>query len=209
MGLRRRFPPLLARSKAVGSGARRPRRPALEGLEDRLVLANPLSAIPALHSNPSAAAKLYLDFDGHFESVWGGWYDPVLGTHWGGWENVRTPVFDFDGDRTTFSDDELAAIREIWARVAEDYSPFNVDVTTVNPGNFADRVGLRIAIGGSWRDWFGSPTWGETMGSSYTDPFHVNTGYVFSDELPGNPRLIADAAAHEAGHAYGLGHQST
>jgi hypothetical protein len=209
MSLRRYFPSFLSRSKRVTSGVRRLFRPALEALEDRLVLNHPLSAIPALHSDPAAAAKLYLDFDGHFESTWGGWYDPVLGTHWGGWENVTTPAYDTDGDPTTFSDGELAAIREIWARVAEDYAPFNLDVTTVDPGNFADRVGMRIAIGGSSMDWYGSPTFGVTIFGSYTDPTQVNTGYVFSDNVSGDPRLVADGVSHEAGHAYGLAHQST
>src|SRR5262245_9151592 len=75
--LRRYLPSFLSRSERTSPQARRPRRPALEGLEDRLALNNPLSAIPALHSNPAAPAKLYLDFDGHFERTWGGWFDPV------------------------------------------------------------------------------------------------------------------------------------
>src|SRR5262249_50027290 len=86
------------------------------------VAGSPLSSLPQLHSNPSATVKLFLDFDGHFESTWGGF------------TNVSTPVFDLDGDSTSFGSGELAAIQEIWARVSEDYSPFNVDVTTVDPG---------------------------------------------------------------------------
>ena len=209
MSLHHYLTSLLSPSKGIFSQAHRPRRLALEGLEERLVLNNPLSAIPALHSNPAASAKLYLDFDGHNEDRWGGWIDPVFGIRWGGWENLSTPVFDTDGDRTTFSDGELDAIREIWARVAEDFAPFNVDVTTVNPGNFNDRVGLRVAIGGSGQDWYGDPISGVAIGSSYSDPDHQNTVYVFPDDISGNSTWIADAASHEAGHSYGLGHQST
>jgi hypothetical protein len=209
VSLHRYLPSFLSRSHRICPQARRPRRLALDGLEDRLALNHPLSAMPALHSNPAAPAKLYLDFDGHSEDQWGGWFDPVFGTRWGEWENASTPVFDTDGDRTTFSDGELDAIRDIWARVAEDFAPFHVDVTTVNPRNFADRVGLRVAIGGSGRDWYGSPISGVAIGSSYTDPNHQNTVYVFPDDLSRDTTLIANAAAHEAGHSYGLGHQST
>ena len=42
-------------------------------------------------------------------------------------------VFSLDSDLTTFSSTELATINTIWAQVAEDYAPFNIDVTTVMP----------------------------------------------------------------------------
>src|SRR5437667_9120129 len=63
----------------------------------------PPPTVPALSSNPGAAVKLYLDFDGntaHYDS-----------------RTVNTPVFDMDGDRTTFSEGELKAIRDIHTRV--------------------------------------------------------------------------------------------
>ena len=80
---------------------------------------------PALHSNPSASDALYLDFDGHFEPVWGSY------------SNLTTPSYDVDGDTSTFTDGELANIGTIWAAVAEDYAPFNLDVTTVRPAVLA------------------------------------------------------------------------
>lgn len=155
---------------------------------------NPLSSVPVLHSRPSAAAKFFLDFDGHFEPVWGAY------------SNVTTPVFDRDGDATTFSNSELATIQEIWARVAEDFAPFNVDVTTVDPGNFSNGVGLRASIGGNG-SWYGS-----AGGVAYINAFTnsvVNTVYVFSANLGnGNAKYVAEATSHEYGHALGLLHQS-
>ena len=44
--------------------------------------------------------------------------------------------YDLDGDYTTFSDEEQTRIQRIWARVAEDYAPFDVDVTTEQPATF-------------------------------------------------------------------------
>src|SRR5437867_4110981 len=104
----------------------------LEVLEPRMVLAlHPLSDLPLLSSNPSAAAKIFLDFDGHTESSWLNFnHTMVNGVSTPG---IITPAFDQDGDRTTFSDSEETSIREIWSRVAEDYAPFNVDVTTIDP----------------------------------------------------------------------------
>ena len=44
-------------------------RPSLESLEGRLLMAG--LDVPQLSSRPGAAATIYLDFDGHFESSWG------------------------------------------------------------------------------------------------------------------------------------------
>ena len=70
-----------------------------------------------LHSNPTATKTIYLDFDGHTTS----------GTSWGG--TIVTKPFSLDTN-PSFSDAELTIIQEVWQRVSECYSPFNVDVTT-------------------------------------------------------------------------------
>jgi hypothetical protein len=154
------------------------------------------TGLPLLSSRPGAPATLYLDFNGHAESSWGGW------------TNVATPAYDVDGDYSTFSAAESAAIREIWARVAEDYAPFNINVTTVAPPMVADRAAVRLAIGGHYSDWFGS----SAGGVAYVGGFYgsaPNIGYVFEDALGnGNPRYTAEAASHEAGHLFGLAHQA-
>ncbi|MFO0884327.1 MAG: choice-of-anchor D domain-containing protein [Pirellulales bacterium] len=158
---------------------------------------SPLTAIPQLSSNASARAKLYLDFNGNFES------------RWGSYTNVTTKVYDIDGDATTFSAQELANIREIWARVSEDYAPFNIDVTTIDPGANVDKVVARLAIGGNYSDWFGSSAGGVAYVGGFSNSAS-NTGYVFSDALgKGNARYVAEAASHEAGHLFGLSHQAT
>src|SRR5262245_15917208 len=113
--------------------AARPKKfhPEIEALEARELL----SAVPmapqvrALHSKPDAQAKLYLDFDGFQAPPAGSWQRAAF--HWAG--VVQTPVFDFDRNPASFSDKETDAIAEIWARVAEDYAPFNLDVTTEEP----------------------------------------------------------------------------
>jgi hypothetical protein len=157
---------------------------------------NPLSSLPQLSSNPGASAKLFLDFNGHFQASWGSW------------SNATTPVYDTDGDATTFSSGELTAIQQIWARVAEDYAPFNVDVTTIDPGSLANKVVAHIAIGGSASDWYGSSAGGVAyVGGFYNSA--PNVGYVFENNLGnGNAKYVAEAASHEAGHLFGLQHQA-
>ncbi|MEO2017057.1 MAG: proprotein convertase P-domain-containing protein, partial [Fuerstiella sp.] len=61
--------------------------------------------------------------------------------------------FDTDGDRTTFSSDETDQIYEIWRRIAEDFAPFEINVTTIDSRRYDDGEGIIIAIGGdgSWQ----------------------------------------------------------
>ncbi|MCI0359437.1 MAG: choice-of-anchor D domain-containing protein [Planctomycetaceae bacterium] len=154
-----------------------------------------LAGLPALSSNPSATKKLYLDFNGHVQSSWGTF------------TNIVTPAFDQDGYRSSLSTSEVAAIREIWTRIAEDYAPFNIDVTTIDPGLSASGA-ARVAIGGHYSDWYGSSAGGVAYVGGYTNSM-PNIAYVFEDALGnGNPRYVAEAAAHEAGHLFGLQHQA-
>jgi PKD repeat protein len=108
---------------------------------------------------------------------------------------------------------EQDAIQYIWQRVAEDYAPFDVDVTTQDPGDAAifrgsssDLVyGTRAVI---------SPTnfTGSSIGGiAYVGVFN-NTGtdykpaFVMTSGLANNEKYIAEATSHEVGHNLGLDH---
>lgn len=152
--------------------------------------------LPLLSSNPSAQAKLFLDFDGRFEATWGSRF------------NISTPAYDFDGVLSSFSAAEQSSISQIWARVAEDYAPFNIDVTTIDPGTVADRVVAVVAIGGSNTDWYGSSAGGVAyVGGFYNSS--SNVAYAFENNLGnGNVKYTTEAVSHEAGHLFGLNHQA-
>ena len=110
--------------------------------------------VPALHSDPGEAITIYLDFDGQV----------IRNTAWNtnGFGNIVNLPFDTDGDLTTFSSDELDTIQSVWERVSEDFRPFDVDVTTVDPGVEAlkntgggdTQWGQRVVIGGGSADWY-------------------------------------------------------
>lgn len=151
---------------------------------------HPLSSLPILNSRPGAPAKLFLDFNGYNTSSWGS-YSPG-----------RTPALDQDGDSSTFNDAELATIREAFERVAEDFAPFNLNVTTADPGTYADRSALRVVVGGSSR-WYGSTVSGLGFVNAFTNP-QPNTVFVFVNS---NPTYLADIISHESGHGFGLNHQ--
>lgn len=160
-------------------------------LEPRVVM----TAIPSLSSLAGAAATLYLDFDGHFQSSWGSY------------SNINTPPYDQDGNPSSLSDSEAASIRQIWEYVAEDYAPFNINVTTVEPPSFNNGEAMRVAIGGNG-SWLGGTYGGIAYVNTFTNSI-PNVVFVFPKNLGnGNPRYVGDASSHEAGHGFGLQHQS-
>ncbi len=176
----------------------------------------PLSQTFLLHSRPGAAKVIYLDFNGHV----------TTGTAWNSTyaagANITTPAFDTDGSPTTFSASEQAIIQEIWRRVAEDYAPWDIDVTTQDPGLESIRrtatsdtkYGIRCVIGGSSSQWLGSAAGGVayigSLGRSITTTTTTNDvpAYVFPVELSNNAKFISEAASHEIGHTLGLYHSS-
>jgi hypothetical protein len=160
-----------------------------------------------LNSLLGANHTIYLDFNGHTTS----------GTSWNtaySRANIVTPAFDFDGNTGSFSNAELERIQYIWQRVAEDFIPFNVNVTTQAPANINDliksgtgdtRWGVRVAIGGSSSDWYGAGA----GGVAYINSFNWNSDtptYVFSDTLFDDEKDTAEAISHEVGHTVGLNH---
>ena len=168
----------------------------IEQCERRIQFAA-LSALPILHSNPFAQAKLFIDFNG----------DPGL-SDWLGFTVTPTGAYDTDGNKNDFSTSELADIQQLWANVAELYSPFNIDVTTQDPGNRANRRTSQIVVGGSVDDWFKQDAGGVApLGAFFNSA--PNTGFVFSDDAFGDISYLTQAIAHEAGHTFGLRHQST
>jgi Ca2+-binding RTX toxin-like protein len=197
-------------------GHRRAQARRFEPLDDRTLLAA-LTDVPVLHSNPGADVSLYLDFNGHAPDDFFGydWPEATVGNpcsrSFVNTDSDRgTPPLDRDGDESTFSQGELDSILEIWQRVAEDFSPFDIDVTTVNPGDCSDGVGVRVAIGGGPRDWLGENAGGIALIDAFTGQA-PNIVYAFDEDWDGDPitqdSFIADTVSHEAGHAFGLKHQ--
>ncbi|HEV7301052.1 MAG TPA: malectin domain-containing carbohydrate-binding protein [Tepidisphaeraceae bacterium] len=154
----------------------------------------PLSAAPQLSSLASAAKKLYLNFvGGEIPPEW--------------WSSAsHTPAYDQDADATTFNDSELASITEIWKRVADKYAPFNVDVTTVDPGNRNDNQTFSVMIGGDGA-WYNPAYGGVAMIGGFSNEYS-NTAFVFAAQAPYYTSFLGNIITHESAHGFGLDHQA-
>ena len=144
--------------------------------------------VPNLNSYSSASAVIFLDFDGH----------TVENTSW----NYNGTIY------CGASGLNNSQITEIFNRVAEDYRPFNINITTDStkylaaPANKRMRVILTVSSG-----WYGA-TGGVSFISSFT--WGDNTPcFVFSALLGNNSKYISEAVSHEAGHTLGLYHQAS
>jgi hypothetical protein len=145
--------------------------------------------VPLLNSYASAPATIYLDFDGHQVngSLW----------NWNGPISAQASNVTSDG------------IIEIFNRVAEDFRPFNLNITTDSTyyWNAPITQRTRIIITAT-NQWYGSSAAGVAYVGSFT--YGDNTpAWVFSGLLYNNPKYVAEAISHEAGHTLGLQHQST
>jgi hypothetical protein len=82
----------------------------------------PLNQTFTLHSKPGSRRVIYLDFNGH----------SVSGTGWSS-GTINARAYSEDSDYANFSTVELENIQAVWQMVANDYAPFDVDVTTEEP----------------------------------------------------------------------------
>jgi len=154
-----------------------------------------------LHSLQGSRYVVHLDFDGH----------TTTGTAWNSYWNTpsfSSSAFSTDGSEA-FSAAELLAIQQIWQRVAEYFAPFNIDVTTEDPGaaglsysGSADNAfGIRVVITDEGGKGWGGIAYNNTFAASNDTPV-----YVYANNLGDVAKTIADSVAHEAGHSLGLDH---
>ena len=145
-------------------------------------------AVPKLSSYPSATATIFLDFDGHY----------VYSAVWNGGSPISCAP-------SGMSD---LQITEAFNRTAEDYRPFNINITTDSTVFLAAPLNRRIRI-------IITPTsgWCQGVGGvSYIGSFiwgDDTPGFVFCDRLgPNSPKMVGECCSHESGHTVGLSHQS-
>lgn len=170
-----------------------------------------------LESKPGSNRTLFLDFDG----------DTTSGSAWNSTANgasFTSPAYDSDGAPGTFSTAERTEIVRAWQAVAEDYAPFDVNVTTKDPGLAAiDRTsssdlvyGTRVVVTPSnpvfvndCGSGCGGIAYVGVFNSSGTNHLYYQPAFVFTGGVGNGGKNIAEAASHEAGHNFGLNHDGT
>ncbi len=179
--------------------------------DEALPATAPLADTFKLHSLPGAKRVVYLDFDGH----------DAAGSRWAeGKTDTYAEPFTLDSN-PSFNNEELEWIQEVWQRMAEDFAPFAVDVTTEDPGienirrtdagdeNYGTRVAFSANIiyecgcGGvaylGVFDNYGTRSNG-AFNHDYYQPAWVKVGSSWS------AKSMAEAGTHEAGHNLSLAH---
>lgn len=144
--------------------------------------------VPVMSSYPSASAVMFLDFDGH----------TVSGTSW----NSTGPIICAPSGLNN------TQITTVFNRIAEDYRPFNINITTDSTKYLAAPVAnrMRVILTPTY-EWYGA-----AGGVAFVNSFIWGDDtpcFVFTGLLNYNVKNIAEAAAHEAGHTLGLFHQAS
>ena len=160
-----------------------------------------------LHSKPTSERVIYLDFDGH----------TVSGTAWMGGATIYAEPYDLDGI-SGFVDTEHESIQRTWQRVANDFAPFDVDVTTQEPpasditrSDVGDtRFGTRVVFTDN-NDGICTSCGGVAyvgVFNAYPNSSHDNyqPAWVFNENYNGPGRVEAESASHEVGHNLALSH---
>jgi hypothetical protein len=145
--------------------------------------------VPIVSSDKNAPFVVYLDFDGYFVDSASSWFVTA----------GKKEKF-FAGSRM-----DSRQMRYAYNMVAEDFKPFNVNVTTdkaeFDKAAFDKRVHVVVTPDNFMSGW-GGVAW---IGLLWTG--NHNVCWVFESALGSWGKYVGDAASHEAGHVIGLNHQ--
>ena len=163
-----------------------------------------LTDVFKLHSNLGASKVIYIDFNGQLVSK----------SAWSPTTDINAPAYDLSGNPGVFDDNERANIYSIWARVTEDYLPFDVDITTEEPAAAAlaktsstdNNYGTRVVVtkAGTINCNCGGVAYVGIV--NLVNAQQYQPAWVFQQSLANNEKNIAEAISHEAGHTLGLFH---
>jgi LPXTG-motif cell wall-anchored protein len=169
------------------------------GAADPVAPAADVPGDPAGGSRPGAPYTVYLDFDGA----------TIRNTEWNRY--YEQDVFELAPNAAAT---DAAYVYQVWARVAEDYAPFDVNVTTTDPGADAlhktspddgeygmtavvtDTTDIEPADGASGRAWAGG------FGNAFLSPAMIFAPVARDSNAPD----VGNVVSHEVGHTFGLNH---
>ena len=165
----------------------------------KLAATPPLTEIRNLESKPGAAKVLYIDY-------WGG---VITGTAWNvnynGGAAINYTPFSTDADTANFSTNDQYLMYLGWMETAEDFAPFDINVTTRKSVYDATPVSQRSRIIGTTTDYFFPGAGGVAYLNVFGNGDYYGTGWAWN----ATAGSLGMTISHEAGHQFGLGHDGT
>ena len=172
--------------------------PAEDLLEDPIYTSVSESELFSLQSKPGASRTLYLDFDGAV----------IQGTAWNETHSrLDAAPYNTDGNVSSFSASEIADMYEIWNVVADHFSPWDVNVTTIDPGSLGPNTGHAVVTQSTDINGKDMPAKG-SGGVAYVNVWGSSSFPYYSPSLTYNKgrQPAAVTVSHEVGHNLGLSH---
>lgn len=165
----------------------------------------------SLNSRLGAPNTIYIDFTGPLieNRVWNtsDWHE--IGDN--DMMPLDTVAYSVDSDTTTFSYEDKVSIFAIWRQVAEDYAPFNVNVTTEEPFIFTDNVAHAVVTYNRDENDVLMP-FHFAGGVAYGNHFGTTSHEFLSPALVyhiGSDSRTSATVSHEVGHQLSLEHWGT
>ena len=157
-------------------------------LTSKAPLASAIVDVPILNSYPQSNKVLYLDFDGDTS---------LTSAAWGLTNMVLLPA-----------NVTAEAVIEAFNITKQDYILWDLNVTTEKAKYDAADPNKRVrVIITATSSWYGANAGGVAYPGSFT--WGDNTpAFVFSDRLGNFGKYMGECISHEAGHTFGLQHQS-
>ncbi len=151
---------------------------------------NPTStSVPKINSRPGANGLIYLHFGG----------GTVVDPDWNGGLPIKAAP-------SGLSPDE---IKEVIARVAEDYAPFDMAVSTISADYDKMPPGRRIRVIITPTNELQRGVGGLSLIGSWPSSGRIRSSTIPAWVFNSTPKLVAEAASHEVGHTLGLSHDGT
>ncbi len=138
--------------------------------------------LPDLQSLPGAVATVYLDFDG----------EVVSGTRWAGGATINAVPSGFSDEKIT----------NIWRIMAEDFRPFNINITTNRDIFEAAPVNRRMMCIFTSTDTAAPGSGGVAFLNSFSSNRNDDPCWAYNSST----RSAGETGSHEVGHTLGLSH---
>eukprot|EP00049_Salpingoeca_infusionum_P007613 m.123813 g.123813 ORF g.123813 m.123813 type:complete len:785 (-) comp13761_c0_seq2:80-2434(-) len=161
---------------------------------------------PIFHSNPGAMHTIVLNFNG---------YNHLQADSGNGWPTFHARSFSLDRDPQCLTQTEQAFIEDVWQRVAEDFRPFDVDVTTeVNVPLPPSTIHTLITSHRTADETY-MPKHAK-VGASFVGAWNLPDAHEYLPVLVyftnidrERSDIVADATSHQLGHLFGLNHDGS